>query len=63
MENDWLGVVAGGISEAVITTAIGLLVAIPAVSMFRYFSNRINAFDIEMDRGDRRKLKKSIGDI
>src|SRR5437868_4914196 len=43
-----LGAVAGGISEALITTAIGLFVAIPAVWMFNYFSNRIEAFDVEM---------------
>jgi biopolymer transport protein ExbB len=43
-----LGAVAGGISEALVTTAIGLLVAIPAVWMFNYFSNRVEAFDVEM---------------
>jgi biopolymer transport protein ExbB/biopolymer transport protein TolQ len=43
-----LGAVAGGISEALITTAIGLFVAIPAVWMFNYFTNRIEAFDVEM---------------
>jgi biopolymer transport protein ExbB/biopolymer transport protein TolQ len=43
-----LSAVAGGISEALVTTAIGLLVAIPAVWMFNYFSNRVEAFDVEM---------------
>ena len=43
-----LGAVAGGISEALVTTAVGLLVAIPAVWMYNYFSNRIEAFDVEM---------------
>jgi biopolymer transport protein ExbB/biopolymer transport protein TolQ len=43
-----LGAVAGGISEALITTAVGLFVALPAVWMFNYFSNRIEAFDVEM---------------
>src|ERR1700678_544158 len=43
-----LGAVAGGISQALITTAVGLFVAIPAVWMFNYFSNRIEAFDVEM---------------
>jgi biopolymer transport protein ExbB/biopolymer transport protein TolQ len=43
-----LGAVAGGISEALVTTAIGLLVAIPAVWMYNYFTNRIEAFDVEM---------------
>jgi biopolymer transport protein ExbB/biopolymer transport protein TolQ len=40
--------VAGGISEALVTTAFGLLVAIPAVWMFNYFTNRVNGFAVEM---------------
>jgi biopolymer transport protein ExbB/biopolymer transport protein TolQ len=43
-----LGAVAGGISEALVTTAMGLFVAIPAVMMFNYFTNRVEAFDVEM---------------
>ncbi len=43
-----IGAVAGGISEALITTAVGLAVAIPAVWVFNYFTNRIEAFDVEM---------------
>jgi len=42
-----LGAVAGGISEALVTTAVGLFVAIPAVWMFNYFTNKIEAFDVE----------------
>ncbi len=44
-----LSAVAGGISEALMTTALGLFVAIPAVMMFNYFTNRIKAFDVEMN--------------
>jgi biopolymer transport protein ExbB/biopolymer transport protein TolQ len=43
-----LSAVAGGISEALVTTAAGLFVAIPAVWMYNYFSNRVEAFDVEM---------------
>jgi len=43
-----LGAVAGGISEALVTTAVGLFVAIPAVWAYNYFSGRIEAFDVEM---------------
>jgi biopolymer transport protein ExbB len=43
-----LGAVAGGISEALVTTAFGLFVAIPAVWMFNLFTNKIEAFDVEM---------------
>lgn len=44
-----LGAVAGGISEALVTTALGLFVAIPAVMMFNYFTNKVESFDVEMD--------------
>src|ERR1700758_754282 len=44
-----LGAVAGGISEALVTTAIGIFVAIPAVMVFNYFAGRVEAFDVEMD--------------
>src|SRR5512142_29737 len=44
-----LGAVAGGISEALVTTAIGLFVAIPSVMMYNYLSGRVEAFDVEMD--------------
>ncbi len=44
-----LGAVAGGISEALVTTAFGLFVAIPAVMMYNYFTNKVEAFDVEMD--------------
>jgi biopolymer transport protein ExbB/biopolymer transport protein TolQ len=44
-----LGAVAGGISEALVATAIGLFVAIPAVMMYNYFTNKVEAFDVEMD--------------
>lgn len=43
-----IGAVAGGISEALVTTAFGLFVAVPAVWVFNYFTNRIEAFDVEM---------------
>jgi len=44
-----LGAVAGGIAEALVATAIGLFVAIPAVMMYNYLSGRVEAFDVEMD--------------
>ena len=44
-----LSAVAGGIAEALITTALGLFVAIPAVWAFNYFTNKVEAFDVEMD--------------
>jgi biopolymer transport protein ExbB/biopolymer transport protein TolQ len=44
-----IGAVAGGISEALVTTAFGLLVAIPAVMAFNYFTGKVESFDVEMD--------------
>src|SRR3984957_8933694 len=43
-----IGAIAGGISEALVTTAIGLFVAVPAVWIYNYFTGRIDAFDVEM---------------
>lgn len=43
-----LGAVAGGISEALVATAIGLFVAVPAVWGFNYFTTRLEGFDVEM---------------
>ncbi len=43
-----LAAVSAGIAEALITTAFGLLVAIPAVMMFNHFTNRLERFQIEM---------------
>ncbi|MBI1355422.1 MAG: flagellar motor protein MotA [Acidobacteria bacterium] len=44
-----LGAVAGGISEALVATAIGLFVALPAVWMFNFFNSQVESFDVEMD--------------
>jgi len=44
-----IAAIASGISEALVTTALGLLVAIPAVWAFNYFTNKVEAFDVEMD--------------
>jgi biopolymer transport protein ExbB/TolQ len=48
-ESTGIGAVAGGISEALIETAFGLVVAIPAVWMYNYFSSKVEAFVVEMD--------------
>ena len=44
-----LGAVSGGISEALVETALGLVVAIPAVWMYNYFTGRLEYFNVEMD--------------
>lgn len=41
---------AGGISEALITTAAGLIVAIPALIGYRYLRSRVNAYVVQMEK-------------
>ena len=43
------GVLAGGISEALITTAAGLSVAIPALACHRFFERRIDSLVVGME--------------
>jgi biopolymer transport protein ExbB/TolQ len=44
-----IGAVSVGISEALVETALGLVVAIPAVWFYNYLSGRIEYFNVEMD--------------
>jgi biopolymer transport protein ExbB len=48
-ETAGIAAVAGGIAEALVTTALGLFVAVPAVWMFNIFTNKIETFTVEMD--------------
>lgn len=41
--------VASGISEALVTTAAGLVVGIPALALYHYFRGRIERFVFEME--------------
>jgi biopolymer transport protein ExbB len=42
-------ILAGGIAEALITTAAGLIVAIPALMFHRYFRARIDGYLVDME--------------
>ncbi|MBX3231693.1 MAG: MotA/TolQ/ExbB proton channel family protein [Labilithrix sp.] len=44
-----LGAVSAGISEALFTTAVGLVVAIPAVMTFNYYSTQIERYTVDMN--------------
>jgi len=44
-----IAAVSGGISEALVETALGLVVAIPAVWLYNYFTGRLEYFNVEMD--------------
>lgn len=43
-------IVAPGISDALITTVYGLLVAIPALIFYNIFRSRVNNYDTELDK-------------
>ena len=45
-----MSVVSGGIAEALVTTALGIFVAIPAVVAFNLFTGKIETFHVEMNR-------------
>ncbi len=44
-----IGAVSAGISEALVETALGLFVAIPAVWFYNYLTSRLEYFNVEMD--------------
>ncbi len=44
-----IGAVSAGIAEALVETALGLIVAIPAVWFYNYLTSRIEYFNVEMD--------------
>lgn len=44
------GALAGGISQAMITTAAGLSTAIPSLVFYRYFRRRVDSIVVDMER-------------
>lgn len=44
------GALAGGISEALITTAAGMVVAIPTLMFYRYFRGRVRMLVLKMEQ-------------
>jgi len=56
--------ISAGIAEALITTAFGLLVAIPAVWGYNYFTTKIENLSVEMTYGSKELIDyliKSVG--
>jgi hypothetical protein len=45
-----MSVVSGGIAEALVSTALGIFVAIPAVVAFNHFTGEIEIFHVQMNR-------------
>jgi biopolymer transport protein ExbB/TolQ len=51
-----MSVVSGGIAEALVSTALGIFVAIPAVVAFNLFTGKIETFHVEMNRASSQVL-------
>jgi biopolymer transport protein ExbB/biopolymer transport protein TolQ len=45
-----MSVVSGGMAEALVTTGLGIFVAIPAVVAFNHFTGKLENFNVEMNR-------------
>jgi biopolymer transport protein ExbB len=45
-----MSVVSGGIAEALVSTALGIFVAIPAVVAFNHFTGKVETFHVQMNR-------------
>ena len=45
-----MAAVSGGIAEALVATALGIFVAIPAVVSFNHFTGKLENFQVEMNR-------------
>jgi biopolymer transport protein ExbB/TolQ len=45
-----IGAISTGIAEALVTTAFGLFVAVPAVWAYNYFAGRVERMGVEMER-------------
>jgi biopolymer transport protein ExbB len=56
----FLGTVSGMIKEALITTAAGLIVAIPAMVFYQYLTSRVNAFTSEVEEAANKIYKEYL---
>lgn len=52
------GRLAGGIAQALITTATGLSIGIPALVLYNFFDSRIEGFAVKIDEHSHRLLKQ-----
>ena len=48
-DGDIAGAVAGGISEALITTAAGLIIAIPGVVAYNMFQKKVEEWNVQLE--------------
>jgi biopolymer transport protein ExbB len=55
-------VLAGGISEALLTTAFGMTIAIPAIALHRYFNAKLDRLVVDMEQSALRVVEIIQGD-
>jgi biopolymer transport protein ExbB len=55
-------VLAGGISQALLTTAFGMSIAIPAIAMHRYFTAKVDRLVVDMEQDALRVVEIIRGD-
>jgi len=53
---------SGGISKALVTTAAGLLIAIPSLAFYRYFNGRVQELTVKMEQQARELVEIIHGD-
>jgi biopolymer transport protein ExbB/TolQ len=55
-------IVAAGISEALVTTAAGIVVAVPAAILYNYFTYRLRAISVRMNNHSNELVILMYGD-
>jgi biopolymer transport protein ExbB len=55
-----LAAVSSGVSEALVTTVIGLFVAMPALWAYNYFMNRVDTLSVQMDNAARHLVQAAV---
>jgi biopolymer transport protein ExbB/TolQ len=55
-------IVAGGVAEALVTTAAGLIVAVPALLLYNHFARRMNVMLITAEN-HARSLRTSLNGV
>ncbi len=61
MQGGGIGAISAGIAEALLTTAAGLLVAIPAVWLYNYFNTRLDTLFSELSYAGREMVDWMMG--
>lgn len=55
-------VISSGVAQALITTATGLIIAVPAFAFYNYFVARVNAYSVQMERAASHVITLVAGD-